>query len=125
MNDFGETNEAAKPSAAGNGLGPHLATVAAVLMLVGVAIAVSAWMPSGSARDAIVVWITGVTAWSWLFLVMRLSSERTVMLVAVLPAAVCLAAMIGLMQLTEADRPESIRPIAESAADGDGGAGRG
>jgi len=82
-------------------------------------------MPASGARDTIVLWIMGVSAWSRLFLVMRLGSERTVLVVVLAPTAVFLGAMVILMQLSEADRPDSIQPIAETAAEREGDADRG
>ena len=96
------------------GYGAHVAAFVAVGMLMGIAILANGWFPPSESRTMLIVLLSGVGVWVALAFAMRLSFERATLFAILLPAPVLLVAMVALMKLTEADRPDFIQPIAES-----------
>ena len=97
--------------------GTHLASLAAVAMLVGIAIAVHSWMAPGFEQTVLIMCLAGVGVWVLAAFALHLSAERAPLLTILFPTAVFLAVMVTVLSLVQYDTPEGIERIEQWSAE--------
>ncbi len=98
-------------------LGRQVASLGAVAMLIGIALAVHTWMPPGWERTALIMSVSGVAVWVLAAFALHLGSERAPLLVMLFPTVIFLGVMIAVLAFAQSDFPEGFERIDHPVTD--------
>ena len=122
---FALEEEPVRSQTPGNGrtseLGRYVASLITVSMLMGIAIALHAWMPEGGERTMLIMAVSGVGAWVIGAFTLHLSIERAPVLGLLALTAVFFTALVLIIAVAQNDMPEGMTVIEPPAAATDHG----